>query len=168
MLSDFVVISRYHFSADTFMLVASYLQIIISWFKEIISNQKSWEKARFTVQFLRVLIFCASWAASWQNHVRPAKTQISLGIHPVWSESSLSAWRELRSLATHWAHSKDSDQTGWMRRLIWVFAGRTVVLLVLSWGWSYSFSWQLRTYRVWGLYSVLLIVMVESLAHRGI
>ena len=28
-------------------------------------------------------------------HVRPAKTQISLGIPPVWSESSLSAWRKL-------------------------------------------------------------------------
>ena len=41
-----------------------------------------------------------------QWHVRPAKTQISLGIHPVWSESSLSAWRKLRSLATNWAHSK--------------------------------------------------------------
>ena len=36
-------------------------------------------------------------------HVRPAKTQIILGIRPVWSESSLSAWRKLRSLATHWA-----------------------------------------------------------------
>ena len=39
--------------------------------------------------------------------VRPAKIQISLGIHPVWSESSLSAWRKLGSLATHWAHSED-------------------------------------------------------------
>ena len=59
-------------------------------------------------------------------HVRPAKTQISLGIRPVWSESSLSAWRELGSLATHWAHSEDSDQTtGRMPRLICVFAGRT-------------------------------------------
>ena len=46
--------------------------------------------------------------------VRPAKTQISLGIHPVWSESSLSAWRKLGALATHWAHSEDSDQTGRM------------------------------------------------------
>ena len=36
-----------------------------------------------------------------------AKTQISLGIRPVWSDSSLSAWRKLGSLATHWAHSKD-------------------------------------------------------------
>ena len=40
-------------------------------------------------------------------HVRPAKTQISLGIRPVWSESSLSAWRKIGSLATHWAHSED-------------------------------------------------------------
>ena len=42
--------------------------------------------------------------------VCPAKTQIILGIRPVWSESLLSAWRKLGSLATHWAHSKDSDQ----------------------------------------------------------
>ena len=33
--------------------------------------------------------------------VRPPKTQISLGIRPVWSEYSLSAWRKLGSLATH-------------------------------------------------------------------
>ena len=57
--------------------------------------------------------------------VRPANTQISLGIRPVWSESSLSAWRKLGSLATQWVQSKDSDQTGRIPRLIWVFAGRT-------------------------------------------
>ena len=93
--------------------------------------------------------------------VRPAKTQISLGICPVWSEFSLSAYRDNGCLATHWAHvaktlvwlyimswqreresslcvqwvakdpsflhadSEDSDQTGRMPRLIWVFAGRT-------------------------------------------
>ena len=44
--------------------------------------------------------------------MRPAKTQISLGIRLVWPESSLSAWRKLRSLATHWVHSEDSDQNG--------------------------------------------------------
>ena len=44
--------------------------------------------------------------------VCPAKPQISLGICPVWSEISLSAFRNLGSLATHWAHSEDSDQTG--------------------------------------------------------
>ena len=64
--------------------------------------------------------------------VRPTKTQISLDIRPVWSESSLSAWRKLGPLATYWVHSEDSDQTARMPRLIWVFAGRTVTLLVSS------------------------------------
>ena len=32
--------------------------------------------------------------------------------------------------------SEDSDQIGQMPRLIWVFAGRTLILLVLSWGGS--------------------------------
>ena len=52
-------------------------------------------------------------------HVHPAKTQISLSIRPVWSESSLSVWRNLGSLAAHWVHSENSDQTGWMPRLVW-------------------------------------------------
>ena len=51
--------------------------------------------------------------------VRPAKTQISLGIRPVLSESSLSAWRKIGSIATDWAHSEDSDRTG--RMLIFFF-----------------------------------------------
>ena len=73
-------------------------------------------------------------------YVCPAKTQISLGIRPVWSESSLSTWRKLVPLASYWAHNGDSDQTGRMPRLIWVFAGCTVILLVLSWGCSVKFS----------------------------
>ena len=68
-------------------------------------------------------------SAKW--HVHPAKTQISLGIRPVWSESSLSAWRKLRSLAIHRADSEDSDQTG-----------HTVILLVLSWGGSFVRVWK--------------------------
>ena len=71
-------------------------------------------------------------------HMGTSKTQISLGIRPDWSESSLSARRKLGSLATHWAQSEDTDQTGLMPSLIWVFAGRTVILLVLSWGGSYD------------------------------
>ena len=39
--------------------------------------------------------------------VSPAKNQISLGIRSVWSESSLSAWKKLGSLATHLAHFED-------------------------------------------------------------
>ena len=53
--------------------------------------------------------------------MRPAKTQISLGIRPVWSESSLCAqW-----VAKDHAESEDSDQTGRMPRLIWVRLAHT-------------------------------------------
>ena len=44
---------------------------------------------------------------------------------PVWSESSLYAWRNTGFSATHLAHCEVSDQTGRMPRLIWVFAGCT-------------------------------------------
>ena len=55
--------------------------------------------------------------------VRPAKTQISMGICLVWSKSLLYTWRNLGSLATWWAHSEGSK----MPSLIWVF-------VCLCWG----------------------------------
>ena len=64
--------------------------------------------------------------------VRPAKTQISLSIRPVWSATSLCAQWVANDLSFLYADSKDSDQTGRMPRLIWVFAGRTLILLVLT------------------------------------
>ena len=65
-------------------------------------------------------------------HVHPAKTQISLGIRPVWSKSSLSTQWIAKDLSFIHADSKDPDQTGRMPRLTRVFSGRTVTLLVLS------------------------------------
>ena len=64
--------------------------------------------------------------------VRPAKTQISLGTRPVWSESSLSAQWVAKGPRFLHVDREDSDQTGRMPRLIWVFAGRTLTLLVFS------------------------------------
>ena len=56
--------------------------------------------------------------------VRLAKTHISLGIRPVWSESSLCA--QCVAKDTSFLHdSEDPDQTGQMPRLIWDFPGRT-------------------------------------------
>ena len=57
--------------------------------------------------------------------MRPAKTQISLGIHPVRSESSLCAQRIAKNPSFLHADSEDSDQLGRIPRLIWFFAGRT-------------------------------------------
>ena len=57
--------------------------------------------------------------------VRSANTQISLGIRPVRSVSLLCAQWLAKDLSFHHADNEDSDQTGRMPRLIWVFAGRT-------------------------------------------
>ena len=54
------------------------------------------------------------------------ETQISLGIRPVWSESLLCVQWVAKGSVLLQADSEDSDQTGRMHRLIWVFAGRTV------------------------------------------
>ena len=67
---------------------------------------------------------------AWQNQRNDLCSQQRLR-----SASSLCAWRNLGSLATHWAthwaHSEDSDQTGRMARLIWVFAGCTGHFIVM-------------------------------------
>ena len=90
--------------------------------KKTCNNSIKWLSNSFVGQLLNILWRIYSYARltnfsrlmtkPTKRHVRPAKTQISLGIRPVWSESSLSAWRKLGSLATHWAHSEDSDQIG--------------------------------------------------------
>ena len=81
--------------------------------------------------------------AKW--HVCPAKTQISLGIPPVWSESSLSAWRKFGSLATHWAHSADFCLLPYILKTIWcmnrVFAVVWTNLGSLTTRWAHSEDW---------------------------
>ena len=58
----------------------------------------------------------AKTSACWVKH---------LSIRPVWSESSLCAQWVAKDPSFLHADSEDSDQTGQMPRLIWVFAGRT-------------------------------------------
>ena len=65
-------------------------------------------------------------------------TQVSLGIRPVWPVFTVRMRNIGSFIATHWAHSADSDQNGRMPRLIWVCAGRTChfvgfVMLRLIW-----------------------------------
>ena len=59
------------------------------------------------------------------GHVRPAKIQISLRIRAGWSESSLGAFWIAKDAKFLHADNEDSNQTARMRRLIWVFVGRT-------------------------------------------
>ena len=67
--------------------------------------------------------------------VHPVKTQISLGICPVCSESLLGAQWVAKDPSFLHADSEDSDQTGLMSKLIQVSAGRTChfVSFVMRW-----------------------------------
>ena len=67
---------------------------------------------------------CMTKPTKWPVHQET--TQVSLGILPVWPEPSLCALRIAKDLRLLHADSEDSDQTGRMPRLVWVFAGRIV------------------------------------------
>ena len=85
------------------------------------------------VQLKRWTDLQCKWAASWQNQQNDCAPnedsdlpgRICLGIRPVRSESSLCAqWVANHPSFLH-ADSEDSDQTGRMPRLIWVFAAQS-------------------------------------------
>ena len=80
-------------------------------------------------------------------HMRPAKTLISLGIRPIWSEYTLCAQWAVKDPNFLHADSKDSNQTWWMHSLIWVLAGRTYHFDRFAMRWSillfvyFRFTW---------------------------
>ena len=85
------------------------------------SNKPIWQDFKMATQ--RHLSRHMTKPTKW--YVLPAKTQMSLGFHPVWSEPSLCAQWVAKDPSFLHADSKDSDQTGQIPRLIWVFAGHT-------------------------------------------
>ena len=99
--------------------------------------------------------------------LHPVKTQISLGIRPVWSESSLCAQWTAKGPSFLHADSEDSDQTGRMPRLIWVFAGRTLTLLVLSRGDSNCSPWAKYRNKQFKKYTVNVTIKSKERQHNG-
>ena len=75
-------------------------------------------------------------------HVRPAKTQISLVICTVWSESLLCAHWEAKNPRFLHVNSEDCDQNVQMPRLIWVFTGRACHFVGFGMKWL-IFIWKL-------------------------
>ena len=78
-------------------------------------------KWAITVMWLHEQYRCV---AKWENvHLTfPPNDDV---IPAVWSESSLSTRRNFVSFAIENVPCEDSDQTAWMRSLIWIFAMRT-------------------------------------------
>ena len=80
-------------------------------------------------------ITCANAWQNQQNGCAPSEHSDQPGHRPSWSESSLSTWRKIGSLATHWVHSE--DWSDWADAQADLIAGRTSILLVLSCARSY-------------------------------
>ena len=97
--------------------------------------------------------------------VRPAKTQISLSLRPVWSESSLSAQWVAKDPSFLHADSEDSDQTGWMPRLIWVFAGRTCHFFFFFF---FGFVMRWLVYLLWSLIHFFFLNIIFNSKARHI
>ena len=88
--------------------------------------------------------------------VHPVKTQISLGIHPVWSVSSLCAqWVAKDPVFLH--PTAKTDQTGRMHppSLIWVFAGHTCHLVGFVM-WQLIMCLLIKPSIVWAVWTVTL------------
>ena len=73
-----------------------------------------------------------NWAATWQNQQSDCAPSEDSDQTGRMTESSLCAYWVAKDPIFLHADSEDSDQTGRMPRLIWVFAGRTLIFLVLS------------------------------------
>ena len=112
-------------------------------------------------------------------HVRPAKTQISPGIRPVWSESSLCKSVAKDPTFLH-ADSKDSDQTGWMPRwsesslgaqsfcwfchegahlLVWPFLGFFISVLSKNWTHLTICSWNEPAHEIMAFFVLRKLIL---------
>ena len=115
-----------------------------------------YEKPLFIILLLQIFMYCC-WIffihvfINKLSHLMTKPTELLLHPAKTWSawasvqsdQSGRPVWsvfavRSLSSKDPRFLHadSEDSDQTGRMPRLIWVFSRRTVILLVLSWGGS--------------------------------
>ena len=135
------------------------LTVLVEWSDCLCLNSQS--KYRKMLWKWEKLSHIMTKGTTW--HMRPAKTLISLGICPVWSGSSLAAWRKLGSLATHWVHSKDTDQTG--RSLRWAhshFVGFVTRGLILAWKNCCNYS---KVWTVWFYHGVIYLTQMQTERH---
>ena len=96
-----------------------------------------WPKVQTTEKstHINIKLFQNIWAASCQNQrsgCAPSEDSDQPGHPPSLNRVSACAQWVAKDPSYLHADSEDSDQTGRMPSMIWVFAGRTVTLLVLS------------------------------------
>ena len=116
-----------------------------SWKMSITLNRSEWFYIiTFKTRWIKKLLF---YIAFERERKKKHTTGKFIFMHVrLWSESSLCAQLVAKDPSFLHADSEDSDQTGRMPRLIWVFAGRTFTLLVLTCSGSIiTFKWKFNS-----------------------
>ena len=102
--------------------------ILLAWWSPPLGK---WVLTYMPLEHLFVYLVCVIfniWAAARQNQQRTcalSEDSYQRGHPPSLTRIFMSAWRNLGSLSSYWAHSEASDQTTRTRWLIWVFTERT-------------------------------------------
>ena len=102
--------------------------------RTILYNEKAMAYEALNMRSINIIIFLGSprkhmTQGTTKPTIRlvwPAKAQISLCIHAVWSESSLIACAFYSLWAVQRRMNRSPCHTGWMNRLIYVIAGHQV------------------------------------------
>ena len=106
------------------------------------------------------------WAATWQNQQNecaPSEDSDQPGHLPSLIRDFAVCMKKAWVLSYPLSAQRRSDQTGRMPRLIWVFAGRTLILLVLSCRGSFSsYCFRFLNFIKWkcNLWNTLYFVLV--------
>ena len=90
----------------------------------------------------------AAHGKTYSKTYETAKTQISLYIHPVWQGFSFIPLWITRRLYKAYAICKDWSDC-WMNKLIWVFAGRTSLIVGFYARWLKCNFWKMQIEVVW-------------------
>ena len=110
---------------DVTILITLRHEVITTWAKRQLPRASSrlWKK---TATMSRDIRFPTMW------YMRPAKTQISLRIHSVWSEPLLVAWIFYACYATDWTSFGVSKLKRRLHRLVWVYTCQNDTLLEIT------------------------------------
>ena len=147
------------------------------WHSEIITwwHEAAWLECRWGIKrcYQQRTNNVNEWATSWQNQQNGMCAQRRL--RSAWAAAQ-SDWR-LRCVLNGWLRTHGffmqtakTDQTGLMPRPIWVLTGCTVILLVLSWGGSNCFLWNMMaTFHCWwdrqslnSIYALICLKLLQS------
>ena len=109
---------------------------------ELVTKKTRGENANFVIEWCIIVLFIQ---ANFISITDGSSTEFIV----IWAcliRVFAVCMKKHRPLTTYWAHSVDSDQTGWMPRLVRVFAGNT------SFCWFCCAAAQIACFSIWYLY----------------